>query len=188
MSVHADKIRRHSVALADRIAEFGKPSTGRVLLLSSDIRILGPDKVVETEHAYDDAKIDALDEGDIRDAIEFDTELKDMFGLASIDDELREPLHDALHLLHDQMEDGVAKVPGTAVEMLKKFIKGHPRGFGRYYTGTDPWPRPSAEIQAEIDAQMPDALYWLRYELKEALEQEAALAMPNKGGEDEQSD
>jgi hypothetical protein len=37
------------------------------------------------------------------------------------------------------------------------------------------------EIQAEIDARMPDALDWLRYELKEALEQEAALANPEKG-------
>jgi hypothetical protein len=183
MCVHADKIRSHSVALAERIAELGKPSTGRVLLLSGATRILDPEKIVETEHAYDEAKINTLDERDIRDAIEFDTELKDMFGFAWIDDEVRMPLHDALHLLHDLMEDGVANVPGTVVRVLKILLKGHPRGFGRYYSGSDPWPRPSAEIQAEIDARMPDALDWLRYELAEALEEEAAAAKANSEDE-----
>jgi hypothetical protein len=176
MCVHADKVRRHSVALAGRIAELGKPSTGRVLLLSGASRILDPEKIVETQDAYDETKINTLDDRDIRDAIEFDTELKDMLGLAWIDDEARIPLHDALHLLHDLMEDGVANVPGTVVRVLKVLLKGHPRGFGRYYSGTDPWPRPSANIQAEIDARMPDALDWLQYELKEALEQEALRA------------
>ena len=184
MCVHAYKIRSHSVALAARIAELGKPSNGRVLLLSGGIRILDPEKIVETEHAYDEAKINTLNERDIRDAIEFDTELKDMFGLAWIDEELREPLHDALHQLHDLMEDGVANIPGTTVRALKVLLKGHPRGFGRYYSGSDPWPRPSAEIQAEIDARMPDALDWLRYELNEAFEQEAALANSKKGSEE----
>lgn len=182
MCVHADRIRCHSIALAERIADLNKPSTGRVLLLSDGLRVLGPECVIETKDAYDEAKISTLDDRDIRDAIEFDTELKDMFGLAWIDDELRIPLHDALHVLHDQMEDGVANIPGTVVKALKALLKRHPRGFGRYYTGTDRWPRPSAEVQAEIDNRMPDALDWLRYELNEALEQEAAFASPEKGG------
>lgn len=183
--VHADKIRSHSVALAERITDLDKPSAGRVLLLSGGLRVLDPERVVETKDAYDETKINNLDDRDIRDAIEFDTELKDMFGLAWIDDELREPLRDALHLVHNQMEDGNANVPGTVVKALKVLLKRHPRGFGRYYAGSDPWPRPSPEIQAEIDARMPDALDWLRYELKEALEEEAAPANLAAGGDDE---
>jgi hypothetical protein len=186
MGEHAHRIRIHSAALAERIAELGRPSGGRVLLMSGAIRIRNPDTIVETEYAYDETKMNSLSCRDVRDAIEFDSELKDTFGLASIDEEVRKPLHDALHLLHDLMEDGVATVPGMALRVLKVVLKGHPRGFGRYYTGTDPWPRPSAEIQAEIDARMPDALDWLRYELKEAFEQEAALAKLKKGNGDEQ--
>jgi hypothetical protein len=182
MAVHADKIRDHSVALADRIANLGKPSNGRVLLTSGGVRILPPEQISETKDAYDVAKLNKLDERDIRDAIEFNTELKDMFGLGWIDEEIGVPLRDALHLLCELLEDGVAIVPGTVVRVLKVLLKGHPRGFSRYYTGTDPWPRPSAEIQAEIDARMPDALDWLRYELKEALEQEADLANSPGGG------
>jgi len=189
MGVHAHRIINHAAALAERIAGLGTPSDGRVLLLSDGCRILDDvidiNKILETEDAYDETKINTLDERDILDAIEFDTELKDMFGLASIDEEVRTPLSDALHLLHDLMEDGVANVPGTVVRVLKVLLKGHPRGFGRYYSGTDPWPRPSAVIQVEIDARMPDALYWLRHELKEALEHEAALANPVVGGNDE---
>jgi hypothetical protein len=85
------------------------------------------------------------------------------------------------------MEDGTATMPGTVVTVLKKFIKGHPRGFGRYYTGTDPWPRPAAVIQAEIDERMPYALSWLRHELGDALEQETALkeARTNSGATDD---
>jgi hypothetical protein len=148
---------------------------------TSAIRIRDTDTIVETEDAYDETEMNSLDCSDVRDAIEFDTELKATFGLAWIDEEVREPLHDALHLLHDLTKDGVATVPGTALRVLKVLLKGHPRGFGRYYSGTDPWPRASAKIQAEIDARMPDALDWLRYELKEALEQEAALAKLKKG-------
>jgi hypothetical protein len=59
-------------------------------------RILDPEKIVETKDAYDETKLNALDERDVRDAIEFDTETKEMFGLAWIDDEVRMPLHDAL--------------------------------------------------------------------------------------------
>jgi hypothetical protein len=173
MALHADKIRDHSVALADRIANLGKPSNGRVLLTSGGVRILAPEQISETKDAYDVAKLNKLDERDIRDAIEFNTELKDMFGLGWIDEEIGVPLRDALHLLCELLEDGVAIVPGTVVRVMKILLKGHRRGFSKYYTGTDPWPRPSAEVQAEIDARMPDALDWLRYELEEALEEEA---------------
>jgi hypothetical protein len=54
MCVHADKIRSHSVALAERIADLDRPSTGRVLLLSGGFRVLSPECVVETKDAYDD--------------------------------------------------------------------------------------------------------------------------------------
>jgi hypothetical protein len=156
ISVHADKIRDHSVALADRIANLGKPSNGRVLLTSGGVRILAPEQISETKNAYDVAKLNKLDERDIRDAIEFNTELKDMFGLGWIDEEIGVPLRDALHLLCELLEDGVAIVPGTVVRVLKVLLKGHPRGFSRYYTGTDPWPRPSAEVQ-EGRNRRPDA-------------------------------
>jgi hypothetical protein len=190
MSVHARRLHRHSAALAERIAGLATPLPDRLLLLSGSTRILSfdPDKVVETEDAYNQDKINTLSARDIRDAIEFDSELKDMFGFAWLDDEVRIPLADSLHLLLDMLEDAVANVPGMVVSALKILIKGHPRGFGRYYPGKDPWPRPSVEIRAEIDAQMPDALDWLRYELKEALEEEAAAAkaITDRGAGNEQ--
>ncbi|XIA65699.1 hypothetical protein ACFIOY_05455 [Bradyrhizobium sp. TZ2] len=182
MAVHADKIRNHCIALADRVAGLSTPSDRRVLLLSGGARVLDPEKISETSDAYDNNKLNNLDERDIRDAIEFNTELKDMFGLAWIDDEISEPLRDALQLLHEVIEDGAAIVPGTVVRVLKVLLKGHRRGFSRYYTGTDPWPRPSVQVQAEIDAQMPNALDWLRYELKEALEEEAQAGIVVQSG------
>jgi hypothetical protein len=117
-----------------------------------------------------------LDARGVRDALEFNTELKDMYGFAWIDDEVSVPLRDSLHQSLDMLEDGSATMLGMVVSAQKMLMKRHPRGFGRYYSGKDPWPRPAGEIQAEIDAAMPDALEWLRYELKESLEAEAEAA------------
>lgn len=138
--------------------------------------------LIETETAYDADRLRRLDARDIRDATKFDTELKDTFGLASMDEELRNPLCDALSRLLDNLEDGSSTVPGMVVMSIKALLKGHPRGFGRYYSGKDPWPRSPAVVQTEIDERMPDALRWLRYELQEAHEQEASLANSAGGG------
>ena len=129
-------------------------------------------KVAESPHAYDDRKIDKLTARDIRDAVEFDTEFKDTFGFVWIDEEVRNPLADALEQLLVELQDAGATIPGIVVRVLKVFMMRHLRGFGRYYSGTDPWPRPSQVVQKEIDERLPDALDWLRFELKEALEEE----------------
>jgi hypothetical protein len=140
--------------------------------------------IVEQECAYDQSALDRLCCRDLRDAIEFETELKDTFGFAWVDDEIQEPLTDALQRLHDMIEDGSATMAGIAVTVLKVLMKGHLRGFGRYYSGKDPWPRPSAVVRAEIDRLMPSALEWLRVELEEALAEEAdASAQPSEAGE-----
>ena len=129
-------------------------------------------EIVETRDAYDDKRLDRLNSRDIIDAVQFDTEFKDTFGFAWIDEEVRNPLADALEQLLVELEDAGATIPGIVVRVLKVVMKGHPRGFGRYYSGTDLWPRPSQVVQKEIDERLPDALNWLRFELKEALEEE----------------
>jgi len=190
MCIHASKIIDHATALAECIAHLDTPSERKVLLLSGGSRIGSTNKIVETEDAYDEERLNDLDKRDIQDAIEFETERKDMFGLAWMDEELRVPLSDALQVIHEEMERNATNVAATSVKALKALLKGHSRGFAHYYTGADRWPRPSAEIQAEIDAQMPDALEWLRYELKEALEEEAAstrAADCNPSSESQQS-
>jgi hypothetical protein len=181
IELHARRLRTHSAALAQRIAELGSPFFSRLIAAADSTSIGDPpeaEKVIETEDAYDQDKLNSLGARDIRDAIEFNTEFKDAFGFAWIDEEIRAPLTDALEKLLDLLKDGNASIPGMMVTVLKVLLQGHPRGFGRYYSGTDPWPRPSAVVQVEIDARMPDALYWLRFELKEALEEEARIAQP----------
>jgi hypothetical protein len=78
-------------------------------------------------------------------------------------------------LLITMLEDGTATVPGMMVKCVKAILKGCPRAFGSYYAGKDSWPRDSAVVQAEIDYRMPEALNWLRVELKDALEYEARV-------------
>ncbi len=138
--------------------------------------------IAETKDAYDQARLDRLDCRDLRDAIEFDTELKDTFGVAWLDDEAREPLLNALERVQILIEDGGSTTAGIAVTALKILMKGHPRGFGRYYTGKDPWPLPSDVVQAEIDRRLPFALEWLRVELAEALSEEADGATERSNG------
>jgi hypothetical protein len=133
-------------------------------------------RIIESEHAYDQERLNRLDSYDIREAAEFETEFKNTFGFAWVDEEVREPLTRALERLMHMLEDGTATIPGIVATVLKVLMMGHPRGFGRYYSGKDPWPRPSAIVQAEIDQEMPFALEWLRFELEEALEQEQAAA------------
>jgi hypothetical protein len=133
-------------------------------------------EIVESDTAYDQNRLDRLCSRDIRDALEFETEFKDTFGFAWVDEEARVPLEDSLKCLLAMQEDGAATIPGMVVAALKVLLKGHPRGFGRYYSGKDPWPRPSSVVQAEIEKEMPFALYWLRFELKEALEMEGKIA------------
>jgi hypothetical protein len=143
---------------------------------TSDEESDSPVILVESSYAYDLEALKSLDERDIFDAMQFETELKGMFGLIWIDDELRDPLEAALEQFHEMLEEGSATVPGMFATSLKVFLKGHLRAFGRYYTGKDPWPRPSAVVQAEIDQRMPYALNWLRVELEEALEEERSVS------------
>jgi hypothetical protein len=186
MDDHAFRLCDHAAALVKRVSELGTPLPDRTLGLSDGTRILNVEHVVvESELAYDQEKINALDERDIRDALEFDSELKDMFGFAWIDDEARGLLRDALNQMEYMLEDGVATTRGVTVSQLKLLMKQFPRGFGRYYSGNDPFPRPAAQVQAEIDTAMPHALEYLRFELKEALELEGAAAKAAGGADGE---
>jgi len=68
---------------------------------------------------------------------------------------------------------------GLAIAALHKFIQNHPRGFGRYFEGSDrPYPRPSKEVQAEIDAKLPTYIAHLKDELAEAIEEESKIIGP----------
>lgn len=186
MRLHADKLRTHAATMVQRTIELGSPFLGPLLAKEDFSSIRNPpEKVIETRDAYDQDKLNSLCARDIQDAIEFNTEFKDTFGFSWIDEEVRTPLTDALQKLLDMSEDCCATVPGIVVTVLKVLVKGHPRGFGRYYPGVDPWPRASSIVQVEIDTEMPEALRWIRFELEEALEQEAALANSANGDDDE---
>ncbi|KJC44548.1 hypothetical protein UP06_18980 [Bradyrhizobium sp. LTSP857] len=124
----------------------------------------------DSDHAYDEHRLRQLSERDLYDASRFETELKDTFGFGWVDDEVREPLEDAINQFISMSEQGDATPAGIFATALKVFLKAHPRGFGRYYSGHDPWPRSPELIRAEIDARMPIALSWLQDELDEALE------------------
>ena len=177
IKAHADRLRGHAAAMVQTMAQLDRfGGTHYLVGVDPSIgKLPEGNGMVETETAYGNERLARLSAGDVRNAIEFDTELKDTFGLAFVDEELREPLLQALECLQIEIEDGSATMPGIAVKVLKAFLKAYPRASARYYSGTDTWPRPSAVIQAEIDYRMPDALEWLRYELNEALRQEASL-------------
>jgi hypothetical protein len=182
---HAKGSRVHSAAMAQRIHELGSPPAP-----VAPNGIGNPPEVhviAETDLSYDEDQLDRLTSRDLRDAIEFDSEFKDTFGLSRVDEEIRVPLNDAMELLLTMLEDGTATVPGMMVKAIKVILKGCPRAFGSYYAGKDSWPRDSAVVQAEIDYRMPEALNWLRVELKEALEWEAqvkAMTAKAAGGTD----
>jgi hypothetical protein len=142
-------------------------------------------ELVESNYTYGQEQLNQLDERDIYDAAQFESELKDMFGFSWVDDEVREALVAALVCLHDMLEDASATTAGICVTTIKTLMKGHLRGFGRYYNGVDPWPRPSAVVQDDIDTRMPEALRWLRCELAEALKWEATVSKKENGGRDE---
>jgi hypothetical protein len=181
IELQAYNLRNSVAAFSQRALQLDSPFFGRLLAAQdlSSMRI-GPkaECIVETDDAYNEEKLTGLGSRDIRDAIEFDTEFKDMFGLAWIDDEIGQPLTDALELLVDMLEDGNATVPGMVVKCLKTVLKGHPRGFGHYFSGEDHFPRPSVVVQVEIDERMPEALRWLRFELQEAIEREGNSEEP----------
>jgi hypothetical protein len=138
-------------------------------------------EIVESEYAYDRATLYSLRSRDIYDALRFESELKDTFGFAWVDSEVRRPLQEALQLGCDLIEEGAATPHGILAMVLKKFMTGHLRGFGRYCSGKDPWPRPSAVVKAEIVRGLPFALNWLRQELRESLAHERYLG--SKGPE-----
>jgi hypothetical protein len=131
-----------------------------------------PPEIVESEMAYDRDTLSRLSSRHVFDALQYESEFKDTFGFAWVDEEVRGPVEKALQLALDLQEDGTATPLGMVAAALKELLKGHLRAFGRYYSGKDPWPRPSSVVQAEIDKEMPFALNWLRVELEEALKWE----------------
>jgi hypothetical protein len=176
---HVHRVTNHSSALS----EWMRKLTGPHAVVYAAASVGEPPQsngIVEVDDAYDDKKLASLTSRDLSDAIEFNTEFKQTFGFVWIDEEGREPLTDAMEELLALLEDGSATVPGMLIKALKKAVKGHVRGFGRYYTGgSDPWPRPPAIVEAEIEYRMPDALWWLRQELADA----KALAKAMEGGD-----
>jgi len=112
-----------------------------------------------------------LDERGVSDCSQFETELRETFGFHFIDGELDSALLPALEIVVEKAD--VATKHGLAIAALHKLIHGHPRAFGRYFAGKDrPYPRPSKEVQAEIDAKMPTYIAHLQDELAEAIEEE----------------
>jgi hypothetical protein len=116
-------------------------------------------------------KLLRVGESTLQTAFEFETELRELFGFNFIDGELDTALLPAIELILNPPQKVTKK--GLAVAALYTLMKGHPRGFGRYYAGADrPYPRPSAEIKAEIDSGRPTYIAYLFDELKDALEEE----------------
>jgi hypothetical protein len=97
--------------------------------------------------------------------------LMKMFDLRFLDRELRRVIDPALESIADLHQYGRVTMPGLGVGVLKTALKNN-AAFDRYFQKPNEWPRPSAEVQAEIDNRMPDALQWLRRELEEALKKE----------------
>jgi hypothetical protein len=173
ISLHLDRMKQHVAAIKHRIDNPPgvRPDEGHPLQNPAVYGFAQP-TLVECEYAFDAADLRAFSVRDLQDAIDFDTGLKATFGFSIVDEEVREPLITALEVLQADLDAGNSIDLGLVMRMLKTFIKGHPRAFGRYFKGDDPWPRPSTVIQVEIDRRMPDALEWLRYELNEAIEAE----------------
>ncbi|MEZ0058132.1 hypothetical protein ACVII1_006276 [Bradyrhizobium elkanii] len=171
--LHLNRMKEHSEAIKFRIDS--PPESRLDKLLTRDPAVVGfaESVLIESESAYDDARLRVFDRYDLRDAIDFNTEMKDTFGLSTIDEEIGSPLRRALRVLETVLDGGGSIDLGHVMQALKTFMMGHPRGFARYFSGKDPWPRPSTVVQVEIDTRMPDALYFLRHELDEALEVEA---------------
>lgn len=137
----------------------------------------GASSVIDSDDAYDDERLRLFDRREVEDLLEFETEFKATIGVTWIDEEGRRPVEDAFKLALELHEDGNVTALGMVAMAIKTLLKGHLRGFGRYYTGgPDPWPRPSALVKEELDAEMPFALEWLRTELQESLEKEGCLA------------
>lgn len=111
-------------------------------------------------------------ERDLQEAHCYETELREMFGFHFIDGELDSALLPALEVILYQAEGATRE--GLAIAALYTLIKRHPRAFGRYFGGENrPWPRPSKELQAEIDSGKPTYIEYLYDELAVAIEEEA---------------
>jgi hypothetical protein len=122
-------------------------------------------------------KLLRLGERAVDDAYRFETELREMFGFHFIDGELDSALLPAMEIVVEKAE--IATKEGLAIAALYKLIHGHPRAFGRYFAGNDrPYPRPSKEVQAEIDAKTPTYIAHLQDELAEAIEEESKISRP----------
>jgi hypothetical protein len=172
---HGNRLGEHAAAIEGRLRS-SEPASEAIPFSRADLQLRHvphSSELLDHDEAYDQDKIRKLEVRDIEDALDFHTELKATFGIATSDEEVEVPLSAAMSKVLDELERGDASIPGLVVLALKAFMKAHPRGFGRYYTGNDPWPRPPAVVQAEIDTRMPEALQWLRYELSEALEAHA---------------
>lgn len=110
-------------------------------------------------------------EHDLEEAYFYETELREKFGFHFVDGELDSAVLPALEVILYQSEGATKE--GLAVAALYTLMKRHPRAFGRYFEGNDrPWPRPSKELQAEIDSGKPAYMEHLYEELAVALEEE----------------
>lgn len=172
ISLHLNRMKQHVAAIEHRIHNPSEVRPDEGPMQNPGVYGFAQPTLVECEYAYDAVRLREFSVRDLHDAIDFDTELKATFGFSIVDEEVREPLLTALEVLKAELDAGKSIDLGLVMRMLKTFIKGHPRAFGRYYKGDDPWPRPSTVVQVEIDRRMPDALEWLRYELDESIEAE----------------
>lgn len=131
----------------------------------------------EQPRANDLDRLKSLENGELHTAYEFQTEGMELFQLKRIDGELDAAWLPAMKLILELDETGEWSPCGIAVAGLLKFMRGHPRAFGRYFDGPDmPYPRPSNVIQAEMDRLMPDYVSYLKDEMELALEEEASAA------------
>jgi hypothetical protein len=81
---HAQRTRVHSAAMSQRIHELANPKTP----IAPNVDGIGnPPEVhviAETDLAYDENQVNRLTSRDLHDAIQFDSEFKDTFGLSRV--------------------------------------------------------------------------------------------------------
>jgi hypothetical protein len=122
-------------------------------------------------------QIERADVGDLGVALEFDTELLQMFDLLRYDVEIDSTIRPALEAYIESAESGRCTACGSFILGMKALLHNY-RPFASYVPGPqEPYPRAYEVIQAEIDSHMPNALSSLKDELELALAEEADLKM-----------
>jgi hypothetical protein len=163
---HIANIQEHAIGIQDELAFINDPP-GRSQKSSVAVSCVDG----EGANPLGEEELLQLDEREVYDAFQFETELREMFGFHFIDGELDSALLPAMNLVVEKAD--VATKEGLAIAALRKLIQSHPRAFGHYFAGSDrPYPRSSKEVQAEIDAKLPTYIAHLQEELEEAIEDE----------------